>query len=144
MSSQSPTLVFKLTTAGEWRAALGCGVLAPSPDDVRDGFIHLSAAHQVAQTAGKYFIGVADLVLVALRAGDLSASLRWEVSRGGDLFPHLYAALPVTAALWVEPIALDAAGIPLLPPHERLLAAAHCVGVKTEADGQPQTGERDR
>ena len=144
MSFPTPTLVFKLTTAGEWRTALGHGNLAPSPDDVRDGFIHLSAAHQVAERARKYFSGAAGLVLVAFRVGDLGGDLRWEVSRGGDLFPHLYGPLLTATAVWVEPVALDGAGVPVLPPQERLVAATHMVRPTSEADGQPPTGERDR
>ena len=108
----SDDLVFKITDRRSWDQAVGDGTLAASPDDARDGFVHLSAAHQLATTAAKYYVGRTDLVLVAFRAGDLSDHLLWDVSRGGDLFPHYYALLPVERALWAEPLPLDATGRP--------------------------------
>lgn len=143
MNSPAANLVFKLTTQSAWRTALACGHLAPSPDDVRDGYIHLSASHQVGPTADRYFTGVADLMLIAVHTAQLGAALRWEVSRGGDRFPHLYAPLPVAAAFWVEHVALDAAGRPQLPPQERLDEAAHQGRLDTEAHVHPPTGETD-
>lgn len=108
-------IVYKLTTAAEWREAVAVGAYAGSADDLRDGFVHLSTAAQLPATAAKYFRGIADLVLVAVDVAVLGADLWWEPSRGGDLFPHLYAPLPVSAALWARPVALDPAGLPLLP-----------------------------
>ncbi len=86
-----------------------------------DGFIHFSAAEQVAATAAKHFAEQDDLLLVAVDADALGAALKWEPSRDGALFPHLYAALPVSAALWVEPLPLDSAGRHIFPAGDDLL-----------------------
>jgi uncharacterized protein (DUF952 family) len=75
---------------------------------VRDGFIHFSTAAQVRDTAAKYFAGTGDLMLIAVDADALGGALKWEVSRGGDLFPHLYGALPLTAVIWAKPLATGA------------------------------------
>jgi uncharacterized protein (DUF952 family) len=115
MPEPSPTIVYKLLAAGEWRAAVAAGSYAGSADDERDGFIHLSAADQLAGTAAKHFKGKVDLVLVALDAARLGAALRWEPSRGGALFPHLYGALDPAAALSTTPTPLGPDGVPTLP-----------------------------
>lgn len=108
-------LVYKLCTAGEWAAAVASGRFEGSADDKRDGYIHLSTAAQLPGTAGKYFRGIGDLVLVAVDTERLGRALWWEPSRGGDLFPHLYAALDTASACWVKPVALEADGTPILP-----------------------------
>lgn len=108
-------VVYKLLTASEWRAAVAVGTYTGSADDARDGFIHLSAADQLAGTAAKHFRGKTDLVLVALEAKRLGGALRWEASRGGALFPHLYGALDPAATLSVTPAPLGADGVPVLP-----------------------------
>ena len=105
-------LVYKITTADAWALAVRSGSFEGSRDDVRDGFVHLSAQHQLAVTAQRYFTGVDGLVLVALVPVQLGDGLRWEVSRGGDLFPHYYGPLPVSAAHWVRPLPLDLIGVP--------------------------------
>ena len=74
--------------------------------DTRDGFIHFSSAGQVRATAAKHFLGVGDLVLIAIDADALGDALKWEVSRGGEPFPHLYGELPLGAVLWVKPLPL--------------------------------------
>jgi uncharacterized protein (DUF952 family) len=99
--------IYKICSAAEWQAALDAGHYAGSADDARDGFIHFSFAHQLAGTAAKYFAGRSDLVLVAVDAAQLGDALRMEPSRGGALFPHLYAALPTRCALWVAPLPWD-------------------------------------
>ncbi len=109
------TTIYKILTADEWRAAERSGSYAGSADDVRDGFIHLSTAEQLGGTAAKYFRGKPDLVLAAFEVTSLGPSLKWEPSRGGALFPHLYAQLPTTLALRVEPLPLDLDGVPILP-----------------------------
>jgi uncharacterized protein (DUF952 family) len=114
MTNTEPQLVFKLTTVDEWSAAIVGGTYTGSPDDLRDGFIHLSAAHQVGETAARYFSGVEDLCLVAFNSIDLGQSLTWEVSRGGDKFPHFYGQLPATDAIWVRPVPLDENGKPIV------------------------------
>ena len=110
--STNSSLVFKITTRLAWLEAAAAGAFLGSPDDARDGFVHLSAADQLTGTANKYFSSVPDLVLVAFRAEDLSDALRWEPSRGGALFPHYYGALPTRAACWVHPLPLAADGSP--------------------------------
>jgi uncharacterized protein (DUF952 family) len=97
-------VVYKICSRAEWQAALDAGEYSGSADDLRDGFIHFSRAHQLAGTAAKYFAGREDLVLLAVDAAALGAALKHEPSRGGDLFPHLYGSLPVTCVLWSEPL----------------------------------------
>ncbi len=72
--------------------------------DARDGFIHFSTAAQLAETAARHFAGATDLMLVAVDGDCLGPALRWEPSRGGALFPHLYGALPVAAVRWARPL----------------------------------------
>ena len=81
-------------------------MLRGAPVDLRDGFIHLSTADQVRETAAKHFAGAADLMLIAVDAAAVERALKWEVSRDGDLFPHLYGPLPVSAVLWVRSLPL--------------------------------------
>jgi uncharacterized protein (DUF952 family) len=114
--SAHPRLIYKLLRRAEWKAALAEGLYAGSADDARDGFIHFSTAEQLEGTARKHFRGVTDLVLLTVDAGQIAQALRWEPSRGGQLFPHLYAALPVPAILKAEDVASDAGGLPVLPP----------------------------
>src|SRR5215468_7405122 len=110
------TAIYKICTAAEWNAAVQAGAFRGSLVDVRDGFIHFSTAEQVAETAAKHFAGQADLVLVAVDADSLGADLKWEPSRGGALFPHLYADLQVRAVSWVKPLPLDSGGRHAFPP----------------------------
>ena len=104
------TLIYKILPAGLWRAAEAAGSFAGAPVDLADGFIHFSTAGQTRETAAKHFAGQADLLLVAVEAVALGPALKWEVSRGGDLFPHLYAPLPTAAAVSVAAIPLAAGG----------------------------------
>ncbi len=108
-------MIYKICRAAEWEEATRSGVFRGSPVDLRDGYIHFSTAEQVADTAARHFAGQGDLLLIAVRAETLGADLEWEPARGGALFPHLYGALPVSAALWVKPLPLDAAGRHLMP-----------------------------
>ena len=85
------------------------GRFGGSPVDLQDGFTHLSAAHQVRETAARHFSGQEGLVLVAFREEDLPA-LKWEPSRGGDLFPHAYAPIETRLAVSVDPLPLEAGG----------------------------------
>ncbi len=91
------------------------GIYHGSDVDRRDGFIHFSTAAQLVETAAKHFAGLADLMLVAVDGDVLGSSLKWEPSRGGDLFPHLYAALPVEAVLWAQPLPDEVDGRRTLP-----------------------------
>jgi uncharacterized protein (DUF952 family) len=109
-------LLFKIVSAPLWRASEAVGRFTGSPVDVRDGFIHLSTDAQVRETATRHFAGVADLLLVAVSADALVAfDLRWEPSRDGALFPHLYGELPLTAVAWVAPLPLDEHGQHVFP-----------------------------
>lgn len=101
-------IIYKIVPADLWRRGETAGTFTGSPVDVRDGFIHFSTAAQVRETAARHFAGVDDLLLVAVAADTLE--LRWEPSRGGDLFPHLYGALPLTAVRRVSPLPRDASG----------------------------------
>ncbi len=94
--------VYKLLRPAEWAAFDAAGEFAGSPDDRRDGFIHLSAADQVAGTRAKWFAGVDGVVTVAFDADAFGDALRWEASRGGALFPHLYRALASSDIVAVE------------------------------------------
>ena len=89
--------VYKLMRAAEWAEALARGVVAGSSADLKDGFIHFSTADQVRGTAEKHFAGEIGLVLAAVDPARLPTPLKWEPSRGGRLFPHLYAPLPLSA-----------------------------------------------
>jgi uncharacterized protein (DUF952 family) len=103
-------LIFKIADAAEWRAAQVAGVFVGAAVDRADGFIHFSTATQAAETAAKWFAGRDDLVLAAIDADRLGADLRWEPSRGGALFPHLYASLTFSAVLWTRALPLGADG----------------------------------
>lgn len=102
--------IYKIATRTQWEAARAAGVFHGAPIDLADGYIHFSTATQVAETLAKHFSGQRDLLLIAVDADGLGADLRWEVSRGGALFPHLYAPLPVAAAVRIDDLQLDADG----------------------------------
>lgn len=108
-------IIYKIVGEAEWRRAEATGVFAGSEHDVRDGFIHFSTGVQAPETARKHFAGRDDLVLVAIDAARFGPELRWEVSRGGETFPHLYAPLPTAAALWVKTLALGPGGAHQFP-----------------------------
>lgn len=108
-------LIYKICAADLWRAAERAGAFAGAPVDRDDGFIHFSTAAQVRETAAKHFRGRPDLLLIAVEADALGAALRYEPSRGGALFPHLYGALPLAAVRRVEPLPLDGEGRHLFP-----------------------------
>ncbi|TXG81979.1 MAG: DUF952 domain-containing protein [Sphingomonadales bacterium] len=88
-------MIYKLLTRDQWAALVRDGVFAGSADDRRDGYIHLSAFDQVAGTLAKYFADIDGVVLAEVEPARCGAALRWEPSRGGALFPHLYASLPM-------------------------------------------------
>jgi uncharacterized protein (DUF952 family) len=99
--------VYKICERNEWTAAEAAGSYPGNADDARDGFIHLSAEDQVAGTLEKHFAGRADLLLITIEADALGSDLKWEPSRGGALFPHLYAPLPLSAVVEVSAIGTD-------------------------------------
>jgi uncharacterized protein (DUF952 family) len=106
--------VYKIAKAADWQHATSSGRFVGSADDIRDGFIHLSAKHQLRGTLEKHFSGESELVLIAIEAEVLGPSLKWEVSRGGDLFPHLYGELPTSKTLWQRTLSLEKSGVPRL------------------------------
>ncbi len=104
------SLIYKIVTAPEWRAATTTGVFHGAAIDLHDGFIHFSTAEQARETAAKHFAGQDDLLLVAVDPARLADALKWEVSRGGALFPHLYAPLSFDDVTHVAPLPLAADG----------------------------------
>jgi uncharacterized protein (DUF952 family) len=98
------TIIYKILPETLWQDATTAGVFAGAPVDVADGYIHFSTATQAEETARRHFHGQSGLLLVAFDAGRLGPQLRWEPSRGGALFPHLYAKLDPAQALWVKPL----------------------------------------
>ena len=104
------TCIFKIVPATLWHKAERAGVFHGSDVDSRDGFIHFSTAAQAEETAAKHFAGQTDLLLVAVDADRLGPALKWEPSRGGALFPHLYAALDLGAVVSVESLPLGPDG----------------------------------
>ena len=103
-------IIFKICKGSEWHEALCAGAYRGSTVDVRDGYIHFSTAAQVAETAARHFAGQSDLVLVAVDAESLGDELKWEPSRGGALFPHLYATLDPKQVRWIAPLPLGESG----------------------------------
>ncbi|MCJ2015790.1 DUF952 domain-containing protein [Methylobacterium sp. J-076] len=108
-------LIYKICPRQLWREAQEAGRFAGAPVDLADGFIHFSTATQVAETAARHFAGQRDLLLVAVEADRLGPALRYEPSRGGDLFPHLYGDLPLSAVVDVADMPLGPAGRHSLP-----------------------------
>jgi uncharacterized protein (DUF952 family) len=108
-------LIYKICPAALWRQAQADGVFRGAPVDLQDGYIHFSTAEQVKETAAKHFAGQTDLVLVAVEGDALGGILQWEPSRGGALFPHLYAPLDVKDALSVVPLPLGPDGKHVFP-----------------------------
>jgi uncharacterized protein (DUF952 family) len=103
-------LIYKICPRALWQEAERDGVFRGAPVDRADGYIHFSTGGQAAETAARHFSGQQDLVLVAVEAAALGAELRWEPSRGGALFPHLYGDLPLSAVAWVRPLVLGPDG----------------------------------
>jgi uncharacterized protein (DUF952 family) len=108
--------IYKILSREEWILAQVAGVFEGSAADRRDGFIHFSTAAQAAETARRHFAGQSDLVILEVEAAELGAALRWEPSRGGDLFPHLYGLLPADRVRTVTEAPLGADGAPDLGP----------------------------
>lgn len=103
-------LIYKIFRRPEWDALCTAGQTSGAPIDIADGYIHFSTAAQVMETAAKHFATESDLVLVALEAEALGADLRWEPSRGGALFPHLYRPLRMTDVVWDKSLPLGRTG----------------------------------
>ncbi|MGI9420012.1 MAG: DUF952 domain-containing protein [Geminicoccaceae bacterium] len=99
-------IIYKIVTREQWDEAEAAGVFKGAPVDLADGYIHFSTADQVIETAARHFAGQADLLLVAVDADALGEALICEPSRGGQLFPHLYADLPLSAIRSIAPLPL--------------------------------------
>ena len=108
-------VIYKIVTSAEWDAAKEAGVFRGAPVDLADGYIHFSTAEQVAETAAKHFAGRSDLLLMSVEAAALGPDLRFEPSRGGALFPHLYADLPLDAVRRVDALPLGPDGLHQFP-----------------------------
>jgi uncharacterized protein (DUF952 family) len=108
-------LIYKICPENLWHEAERTGVFAGSAVDQADGFIHFSTAGQAFETAARHFAGQAGLLLVAVDAEALGEGLRYEASRGGALFPHLYGALRLSAVRWVKPLPLGPDGRHVFP-----------------------------
>ncbi len=108
-------LIYKVLRATEWQTLKQDGTTAGAPIDVSDGFVHFSTAEQLAQTLALHFTEEDGLVLLACESEPLGAALKWEPSRGGALFPHLFRQLRMTDVAWSAPLSLDN-GIHVLPP----------------------------
>jgi uncharacterized protein (DUF952 family) len=112
-------IIYKVVRTAEWDSAREAGVFKGSADDERDGFIHLSRAVQLRATLERHFAGEEGLLLVAVDTGGLGRELKWEMSRGGENFPHLYGTLKLTSVHSVTPIHRDKDGRSILPSDPR-------------------------
>jgi uncharacterized protein (DUF952 family) len=115
----TPMLIFKVLTAEQWAALDREGSTAGAPVDLADGYVHLSTAAQLPGTLAKHFAGAQGLVLAAVDAEGVDDALKWEPSRGGDLFPHLYRRLFLADVLWMKPLPIGADGSHDIPPEAR-------------------------
>ncbi len=102
-----PMLIYKIFRADEWAALQSDGATDGAPIDVADGYVHFSTAEQAAETAAKHFAGIDGLTLLACDADAMGDDLKWEVSRGGALFPHLYRQIRMTDVHWAKPLPFD-------------------------------------
>jgi len=109
------TVIYKICTAALWDDAKRHGLFAGAPVDLADGYIHFSTAAQVQETAARHFAGQHDLVLLWIDGDRLGAALKWEPSRGGALFPHLYGALDIRHVTQVSKLPLGADGLHVFP-----------------------------
>lgn len=104
-------VAYKLVDEAEWAAARAAGAYDGSAVDHADGYIHMSTEDQLAETARKHYAGRDALVLVTVDLATLGPSLKWEASRGGDLFPHLYGPLPLTSAVAARTLSVGDDGV---------------------------------
>lgn len=113
--SGRPTTAYKVLTAEQIDRLETDGTFADAPVDLADGFIHLSTSHQLDETVAKHFTGLDNLHLAAVDLEALGAAVKWEPSRGGALFPHIYAPLPLSAVIAYGPLERDRDGKVKLP-----------------------------
>jgi uncharacterized protein (DUF952 family) len=112
---RNPEFIYKIATREAYQALARTGVSPGAPIDIRDGYIHFSTAAQLAETLRLHFAGQGDLVIFAVRTNDLGMALRWEPSRGGQLFPHLYGPLHIGALGQHATVSVAADGSVTLP-----------------------------
>ncbi|MDZ5646625.1 DUF952 domain-containing protein [Nitrospirillum sp. BR 11828] len=110
-------VIFHMCRADEWLAALAVGVYAGSSQDQADGFIHFSTAAQIVESAAKHRAGQTGLLILTVDPAPLGDALKYEPSRGGQLFPHMYGGLPVSAVLRADPLPLGEDGRHVFPDH---------------------------
>lgn len=110
-----PMLIFKIFRTDEWQTLRATGETAGAPIDLADGYVHFSTATQASETAAKHFANVDGLFLIAVNAEDAGDALKWEVSRGDALFPHLYRKLTLADVVWAQPLPL-VDGVHQFPP----------------------------
>ncbi|MFK8112219.1 MAG: DUF952 domain-containing protein [Rubripirellula sp.] len=110
MPNPLPSVLYKVVSSEVWEAAQREGRFLGAGIDAQDGFIHLSAPDQVVETVEKHFAGQSNLVLIGVEAEKLGESLKWEPSRGGALFPHVYGPIELNAVTNVQPLPLGADG----------------------------------
>ncbi len=97
-------IIYKILTTDQWNALQSAGEFAGAPIDIQDGYVHFSTEAQLQTTADKHFQGQTGLFILAVRAEDVQAHLKWEPSRGGDLFPHLYTDMKLDQVVWARPV----------------------------------------
>ena len=114
----SSSMIYKIVPSDDWAEAEAKDVFEGASIDLADGYIHFSTTEQVAETAAKHFSGQDNLYLVAVPVSAIEGDLKWEVSRGGALFPHLYQTLPVDKVAWVKPMPIGPDGVHILPDLE--------------------------
>lgn len=105
-----PPMIYKILRSDEWDALQAQGETSGAPIDVTDGYVHFSTADQVRETAAKHFAGEAGLMLLAYDETAMEGDLRWEPSRGGALFPHLYGPLRLSEVVWAKPLLMQGNG----------------------------------
>lgn len=108
-------VIFKICIGTSWQQAESIGRFDGAPIDLQDGYLHFSTTLQIRETAARHFAGQNGLLLIAIDAEKLGDRLRYEPSRGGDLFPHLYGPLPLSAVLWTKPLPLGPDGQHVFP-----------------------------
>ena len=108
-------IIYKIAPRAQWADAEAAGVFEGAPIDLADGFIHFSTAAQAKETAARHFAGQSDLKLIAVDTAKLGAALKYEVSRGGALFPHLYAPRELSAVVWDKDLPLGPDGAHAFP-----------------------------
>lgn len=115
MQNDTPHLVYKILTEDVWSAAAAGTPVPTMPIDTADGFIHLSTATQLAETLSLHFKGQSGLILLTIRTSDIADDLRWEPSRGGRLFPHVYGQIPRSAVANIARVEVAEDGTCTLP-----------------------------